>query len=47
MDKDCAHYKMLSVAQISAHENQNSGHEYISGMILLVKIITASRTHEN
>ena len=24
-----------------------SGHEYISGMVLLVKIKTASRTHED
>ena len=29
MDKNYAHYKMLSVAQINAHENQNSGYEYI------------------
>ena len=47
MDKDYAHYKMVSVAQSNARENQNSGHECITKMILLVKIITASRTHEN
>ena len=46
MDKNYDHYKMLNVAQILAHENQLSGHEYISGMILFMKIKTASRTHE-
>ena len=47
MDKNYDHYKMLNVAQINTHENQKSGHEYISGMVLLVKIKTASRTHED
>ena len=47
MDKNYDHYKMLNVAQIIAHENHLSGHEYISGMILLVTIKTASRTHKN
>ena len=46
MDKNYDHYKMLNVAQIIAHENHLSGHEYISGMILFVTIKTASRTHE-
>ena len=35
-----------SVGKIKVYENQNSGHEYISRMIFLVKIITASRTRE-
>ena len=47
MDKNYDHYKMLNVAQINTHENQKRGHEYISGMVLLVKIKTASRTHED
>ena len=46
MDKNYNHYKMLNVVQINAHKNQNSGHEYISGMILLVKIKSASRTQK-
>ena len=43
MDKNYYYYKILNVAQINTHENQKSGHEYISGMILLLKIKTASR----
>ena len=38
---------MLNVVQINTHETQICGHEYISGMILLVKIKTASRIHED
>ena len=37
MDNDCAHYKTLNSAQINSHENQNSGYEYLSVMILLMK----------